>query len=245
MTSTLTICVPTIGRPSLRHTLDSIRRQKLVAGDRVLVVFDSHGHGHHYDLQELVEGYGFEYHEFDGGRHFMGNPQFNHGMTLATTDYFCGLGDDDVYVDGAIERLRKALKPGRVLLHQFYSPLFQIGQRASRFVLWDEPKLQVAHISGCCMVAPTASLVPVKDDERIEVDYEWIVDTVAKSGKKPVWMRDCLIIARPDLRDGEPVHRGVSSCQGCGVTAYLEDLDDRLCAECEGSVLRQFIGASA
>jgi len=248
LTPTLTICIPTIGRPSLRHTLDSIKRQKLVPGDRVVVVFDSHGHGHNYDLQELVEGYGkpFEYHEHDGGTHFYGNPQFNYGMSLAGSGYFCGLGDDDIYVDGALERLRKALRPGRVTLCQFYSPPFNTPSGARRFVLWDTPTLRVAHISGCCMVAPVEALVPVSAEQRIEVDYDWIVDVIAKSGQKPLWFKGCLIIARPEMRDGEPVHKGVLSCQGCGVTRYREDLNrDLLCEDCDGVVLTQFLGASA
>ncbi len=245
LTNTLTIAIPTIGRPSLRHTLDSIRRQKLIEGDRVLVVADSHQHGYRYDLQELVEGYGFEYSEFDAGYHFMGNPQFNYAISKARTDFFCGLGDDDVYVDGAIERLRKALKPGMALLHQFYSPPFQTRDGAFRFVLWDKPELRVANLSGCCLVAPVSSLVPVKAEKRIEVDFDWIVDVVEKTGRKPVWMRDCLIIARPDMRDGEPVHRGVTECGGCGLVSYLEDLDgDRLCPDCDKTVLREFLGAS-
>jgi len=242
LTPTLTICIPTIGRPSLRHTLDSIKRQKLVLGDRVVVVFDSYRHGHNYDLQELVEGYGapFQYREFDGGTHFYGNPQFNYGMRLARTGYFCGLGDDDIYVDGALERLRTALRPGRVTLCQFYSPPFDTPSGARRFVLWDTPRLQVAHISGCCMVAPVEALVPVSAEQRIEVDYDWIKDVIAKSGQEPVWMRDCLIIARPEMRDGVPVHRGVASCRGCGVVAYLEDLDgSRFCAECAPLVIRR------
>ncbi len=41
MTPTLTICVPTIGRPGLNDTLASIARQTLLDGDQVLIVYDS------------------------------------------------------------------------------------------------------------------------------------------------------------------------------------------------------------
>lgn len=245
---TLTIAVPTIGRDSLRHTLDSIKRQKLVDGDRVLVVADSFEHGYRFDLEELVFGYGwqFEYHEFDDGTHFYGNPQLNHAMTLAKTEFFCALGDDDVYVDGAFERLRKVLRPGHATLCQFYSPPFETRKGRHRFVLWETPILRVAHISGCCLIAPVAALVPVSAEPRIEVDFDWIVDVVAKTGhKRPRWFKDCLVIARPDVRDGVPVHRGVVACRGCGVVSYLEDLDgDQLCNACDGVVLREFLGAS-
>jgi len=248
MTPTLTLAIPTIGRASLRDTLDSIRRQQLVPGDRVLVVADSFEHGYRYDLQELVEGYGppFAYHEFNGQTHFYGNPQLNHAMMLAQTDYFCALGDDDIYVDGAIARLRAALRPGQATLCQFYSPPFETGKGLRRFVLWDRPVLQVARISGCCLIAPVAALVPVSADHRIEVDYEWIQAVVAQTGQRPHWLKDCLVIARPPVRHGVPVHQGVTDCRGCGEVGYREDLDtDRLCADCAPTVLREFLGASA
>jgi spore maturation protein CgeB len=209
---TLTIVVPTIGRlPGLQHTLDSIARQALVPGDRVLVVLDTYQEPPKPHIRALVATYGFEYHEHDGGTHFFGNPQLNHAMTVATadpattTDFFCALGDDDVYVDGALARIRWQLKPGWVGLVQFYSPPFPTPDGPRRLVLWDDRVLKQAHISGCCLIAPTASLVPVKAERRIEVDFDWIQDVVAKTGHGPLWIDDCVILARPRLVDGHPV----------------------------------------
>lgn len=246
MTPSLTIAVPTMGRDTLRHTLDSIKRQRLQPNDQVLIVLDTFvAQSQTARVQALVESYGFTFVAHNGGYAFQGNPQFNHAMTLATGDYFCGLGDDDVYVDGAIARLRKKLKDGRAVLFQFYSPGFMSGLYGMRFLLWSDKDVRVANLSGCCMAAPTASLVPVSDERRCEVDYEWIRDTVANTRQKPVWMKDCLVIARPDLRNGEPVHRGVTTCRGCGAVGFLEDCDaDRVCADCAGTVLRQFLGAA-
>lgn len=245
---TLTVIVPTIGRPTLGDTLASIARQRLVPGDQVLIAYDSHDGDTEHEAQTraLVASFGFTFVPHDGGYHFYGNPQLNHAMTLATGDFVTCLGDDDVYVDGAFDRLRKALKPGRVTLCQFYSPPFETQDGPQRFLLWDLPKLRVARISGCCLIAPTKHLVPVSTERRIEVDFDWIVDVVAKSGKPPLWLRDCLIIARPDVRNGQTVHMGVAACAGCGDIVYTEDLDaDRLCAECVGSVLAQFLEAHA
>lgn len=244
---TLTIAVPTIGRPGLRDTLASIARQDLQPGDRVLVVYDSFERDatHAAATHALVESFGFTFVEHDGGHHFYGNPQLNHAMRLTTTDYFCALGDDDVYVDGAIARMRAKLKPGTALLAQFFTPPFMVDGDPRRFVLWHDRTLRVANISGCCLVAPREALVPVSPERRCEVDFDWIAAIVAKTGRRPIWMKDVVIIARPDVRDGQTVHQGVSSCPTCGYVGFTEDFTDRLCGDCAGVVIPDYLGASA
>jgi len=243
VTPTLTIVVPTIGRKTLRTTLESIARQELLTGDRVIVALDTYREPPRPDVAELVDEFGFELLEVDGGVHFMGNPQLNAAIATCSTDYFCALGDDDVYVDGAIASLRKKLKPGRALLFQFYAPPYLVVGDPRRFVLWADRTLRVANISGCCIVAPREALVPVSDHQRCEVDFDWIRDIVAKTGKKPIWLEQVLIIARPDLRNGEPVHRGVATCPGCGWRGFIEDFTGRLCDECAPTVIADLVGA--
>lgn len=244
MKPSITIAVPTIGRPSIVDTLDSIARQDLRTGDQVLIVYDSFAPdpAHLEQTRTLVEGYGFTFVAFNGYVHFFGNPQLNHAMTLATGDFFTALGDDDVYVDGAIARMRKALVRGRALLYQFYSPDDLIPNKPGlRVRLWQDRSLRVANLSGCCMAAPRESLVPVSRELRIEVDFDWIVDIVAKTGQKPKWLKDCLIVARPPAG----YHAGVGDCRGCGIVGFREDMDGDLCLECAPYVRRDLLEASA
>jgi spore maturation protein CgeB len=193
----LTIVVPTIGRPTLATTLASIARQDLHPGDRVIVALDTFEQPERPDIVALVASYGFELLPVDGGVHFFGNPQLNAAIRTATTEYLCALGDDDIYVDGALARIRPQLVDGRAGLVQFLSPW--------REILWDAPVLRVSHISGCCLFAPVPSLVEVKTEQRIEVDFDWIVDVVARTGQPPIWIRDCAILARPEIVNGQPV----------------------------------------
>ena len=249
MTPTFTIAVPTIGRETLVHTLDSIARQRLLPGDRVVVVLDTYQEPPRPDVADLVAFYGFELRAHNGGTHFYGNPQLNHAILLAQhefrTDYFCALGDDDVYVDGAIERLRAKLKPGRATLFQFYAPPYLVPDNPRRFILWADRRLRVANISGCCLAAPTSDLTLVPSDRRCEVDFEWIRATLDRTGQPPRWLKDVLVIARPEFRDGLPVHQGVSICPGCGYVGFTEDFSDRLCRECAPTVIRELLETSA
>jgi glycosyltransferase involved in cell wall biosynthesis len=241
---TITIAVPTIGRPTLVDTLDSIARQDLRPGDQVLIVYDSFAPDA-LNLQatrSLVEGYGFAFIEHNGYVHFYGNPQLNHAITLATGDYFTCLGDDDIYVDGAIARIRSVVKPGRATLFQFYAPPDMVpNQPGLRLRLWQDRQLRVANLSGCCLVAPRAALVPVSRELRIEVDFDWIVDIVAKTGQKPHWLQECLIIARPP----SGYHAGIGDCRGCGLIGFRDEMDGELCRECAPYVRRDLIEASA
>lgn len=237
MRPTLTMAVPTIGRPTLVDTLDSIARQDLRPGDQVLIVYDSFAPDveNLEATRRLVEGYGFTFLTHNGWVHFYGNPQLNHAMTQATGDYFTALGDDDVYVDGAIARMRKAIAPGRALLYQFYSPPDLVPNKPGwRLRLWQDRTLRVANLSGCCLAAPREALVPVSADLRIEVDFDWIVAIVAKTGQKPKWLADCLILARPP----HGYHAGVGDCRGCGWIGFREEMDGDLCRECAPYVLR-------
>jgi glycosyltransferase involved in cell wall biosynthesis len=232
----------------LPDTLASIARQALQPTDQVLIVYDSFQRdAKNADAtRALVESHGFTFVEHDGGYHFYGNPQLNRAMELATGDYFCALGDDDVYVDGAIATIRAKVQPKTALLFQFYTPPFMIGPTdPRRLVLWADRHLRVANISGCCIVAPKAALVPVSPERRIEVDYDWIVAIVAKTGRRPTWLKEILIIARPDVRDGHTVHQGVVMCRGCGVVGFREDCTGQLCGDCAGVVIPEFLGAHA
>lgn len=248
MKPSLTIAVPTIGRPGLVDTLESIKRQDLQPNDQVLIVYDSFARddANAEATRQLVERYGFTFVEHNGWYHFQGNPQLNRAIELATGDFFMALGDDDVYVDGAIARLRKKLRPGRAVLFQFFSPAFITGNDGLRCLLWSDKAMRLANLSGCCMAAPVASLVPVSAELRMEVDYDWIRDTVATTGRRPIWMKDCLVIARPAQRNGAVVHQGVAACRGCGWIGFLEDMDaERLCEACAPTVLRELLETRA
>jgi|SRR5947207_2472211 len=189
---TLTIVIPSIGRPTLKRTLDSIRDQELLDGDRVVVALDTFEQPPRPDVAELVDSYGapFSILPFDGGDHWRGMHQLNRAIEVAETDFLCGLGDDDCYTVGAIAKLRQNLRPEWVCLFQFVHP------PPSRHVLWDKPVLQACHISGCCMAAPVKGMQPAPLDHVDISDFWWIERNVVN--KTMLWIPDVYVVARPD-----------------------------------------------
>lgn len=223
MTATFTVLIGSIGRPSLRHTLDSIARQARVPGDQVIVTIDSFEHGDRPDVQALVRSYGagFDVCAYDAGYHWYGVEQINFALRTAqiTGSHVFTLGDDDVFVDGAYSTLRPLCdaEPLRPILYRFLSPW--------REVLWDEPRMQRSRISGCCIAAPRAFVGPMPTRRYVEHDFDWMQDILAASGREPLWLDRTLVIARPDPRAADVAHRGVMQCWACRAVRYYEDIE--------------------
>jgi hypothetical protein len=201
MIPTITIVIPTIGHPTLKRTLDSIRGQELIDGDRVIVALDTFQEPPRPDVEALVLSYGhpFELLAHDGGDHWQGMHQLNAAIDMVSegiggkTDFLCDLGDDDSYTVGAIAKIRAALEPGKVLLFQFIYP----GPGRERLWRPGDPSLRCGNISGCCMVAPVEGIIKAPLEHDMASDFVWISDNCRE--KEIIWFPEVCIVARPDL----------------------------------------------
>lgn len=238
MTPTFTVLIGSIGRPSLRQSLDSIARQARVPGDQVIVAIDSFEQGDRPDVQALVRSYGvgFDACAYDAGYHWLGVEQINHALRTVplTGSHVFTIGDDDVFVDDAYATLRPlcAAHPDRPILYRFLAPWRQI--------LWDAPRMQMSRISGCCIAAPRANVGEMSTRQYAEHDYDWMLDVLKSSGRYPLWLDECLVIARPEPRGDDVTHRGVWRCWQCQAFGFLEDVPvgDDQCPTC-GSMVRR------
>lgn len=198
-TPTLTIIVPTQGRPTLERTLDSVREQ-LLPGDEVIVVVDTHGMP--LDNLWLINGrvalYGpqFWITSHDDGLHNYGHAQINVGMACAHGDYLSFTDDDDVYTADALALMRAAATdcPGRPLLFRFRSHL-------GGTVFWLQPGLvEQACIGGHCCVFPNDPAHLGKWGDHYEGDFTFLRDSLASwaaVGVEPVWCLPVIAVARP------------------------------------------------
>lgn len=231
MIPTFTILIGSKGRPSLSATLDSIATQALVPGDQVLVGFDglhvdqAREAAIYHDVLQATPAltpYLAVYRHVginrDGVKRipakwsptgaeimvapnapysWLGVEQINYAIrTLPIIgSHVFTLGDDDVFVPGAFARLRAvcADDPLRPVLYQFLAP--------NRVVLWDQPRLQIGRISGCCIAAPRAFVAEHPTVLEPTHDYLWIEAIVAKAtaaGHPPRWLEYLGVVARPD-----------------------------------------------
>lgn len=194
---TISIILPTQGRPTLERTLDSVRDQ-LLPGDEVLIVVDTHEMpwADWWTIALRVQAYGPQFVALtcDAHRRSHGHDQINYGMALATGDYLSFQDDDDVYTPGALAAMREAATehPGRPLLFRFRS---QLGG----LVFWRFAGLVAeATIGGHCLVVPNDPARLGKWGDHYEGDFSMIVETLALwEPVKPVWVDHIISVARP------------------------------------------------
>lgn len=197
MTPTLTLLIPTLGRPELRRALDSAMPQ-LLPGDEIIVIGDLRL-GPLPDTEALCASYGAQvrYAGHDGGRPSWGHDQLNHGFTLARGEYLHASDDDDVWCPGSLAVMREAIiaHPGRVFLFRFRSYL---GGR----VYWLRPGLLAqATIGGHCLLQPNVPGQVGRMGPHYEGDHSWIIDTLARHEDPPIWVDHIVCEQRPPAQE--------------------------------------------
>lgn len=194
---TISIIIPSQGRPTLERTLDSVRDQ-LLPGDEVIVVVDSHGMGapEFFAIEARIAPYGSQFvvTDCDAGYHNHGHAQLNNGMDCAHGDYLSFQDDDDVYTPGALAAMREAAvaHPGHPLLFRFRSYL-------NGLVFWRFAGLVAeATIGGHCLVVPNDPARLGKWGDHYEGDFSFLKSTLDLWRPiEPVWIDKIIAIARP------------------------------------------------
>jgi hypothetical protein len=163
------------------------------------MVLDAHLHNDLLHCPFCGQEAELSYFEYDSGYHWLGVEQIN---WLLRTQRIKGshvllMGDDDIYVPGALAKIRRACEVDMLqpVIFSFLSP-------------WREilPPLHTHHfqksrISGCCMAAPTRYVGLHTTEKIVEHDYYWMADVISRAaveGHDPTWFDECLVIARPD-----------------------------------------------
>lgn len=181
---------PTAGRPTLRRTLRSIRRQR--ADDLEVIVISD---GEQPSAEAIVRE---EAGDWPAVRYITGpvSGRWGHAQrTMAIPEargaYVLFMDDDDVYRRNAFRHIRRAIRhqPGRVIIF-----------RMKRYdgVLWQRPELEEGQVSTQQFLVPN---VPGKlgswvTNERYASDFDFISETIALQGP-PVWDSHVIATVEP------------------------------------------------
>lgn len=131
----ISIIIPTIGRRSLKRTLESISTQ-IWKQDEVIVVGDGMQDG----ARKMTTSFGgcFRYLETKQTRAW-GDAQRSYGMDVAKGTYLAFMDDDDIYLPGALETMHSAIKQNKAFF------LFKI--ECGNGVIWNRPEISINNVS--------------------------------------------------------------------------------------------------
>ena len=191
--------LPTVGRPSLRAAIASCVDQ-LEDADELIVVGDGR-QDHAADVVESFQPANIVYIEAELAGSVFGNAQRDAGMALARGDFLCWLDDDDVYVHGALDEIRRCIGDDRTHAHIFKA-VWGAGHHAQGTVLYVDREVRESNIATPMCVLPnrpyTRSWMDSNDRGRngITSDFGFLSAAIGEcDGVR--WHEACIAVVRP------------------------------------------------
>lgn len=151
-----TVVIPTLGRPTLPHTLASINpafAETIVVADAFDMVPDRLN-----EIANVVRAFHARFEAVDAGRHNHGSPQLQHGYAIARGRWILNLGDDDRFEPYAFQTMASILEtmpiPTPAMFRVVLHPAPQRGAQRLPVVLWAEPIIRRSWMTGQSFVIP-------------------------------------------------------------------------------------------
>jgi hypothetical protein len=191
----VTVIAPTIGRPTLRRLLYSIRSQAPADECEILVVADTYQGKWHPALRPvpaLCEQYQARYLEYGELPHCVGHPQRNFGMTKARGKWLMFSQDDAMLAQGAWATIRATLTAAPSVPHLFQVETWQAG------VVPKEPLLMLGNVDADCIAVPNHPKRLARWTMRYAGDFDFIADTCDNWRRREVWVDRLIAYGRPD-----------------------------------------------
>jgi len=190
--SSLCIVTPTISRPTLARAL---RSAVLSPGDEWLVI----GDGSQPEAEAQVAALnvpGMHYVEGPETHHY-GNEQRDLAMSMARAAYFLFLDDDDIFLPGALERIRHYVDGSPVMFRMHHNG----------GIIWRDQMIAPGNTGGSMFCVPN---VPGKfgrwgDSQAYTSDQQFILATM-KHWPTLIWSGEIIVECNP-----YPNKRGILS----------------------------------
>lgn len=183
--SSVTVIVPTLGRPTLARLFASLERQ-LLAGDEVIVVADAQGFVD--AAAEMYEHAGrdscafWRFHVMDSG--CWGHPARNWAMSEARGDLLWSLNDDDTAAPLALAHIRGADRHAPSIFRSVWEPGTRFANQPYGYaapLLWNDPSVRLGNVDAAMIVAPSSC--EARWGLRYEGDYDFAVALEREYGR--------------------------------------------------------------
>lgn len=206
----LSIIIPTIGRESLRRTLESLGPAGFdPSRDEVIVVAD----GRQQAVFGILADFPFARHLISEPDHATGYPQRQLGMESAGGTHVLFMDDDDTYRVSALNAIRHniAMHPDRVLV---FRADFTHRATPQGPLVWKTPELVVGNVCMQAMCFPHQPGKMSRFGRRYAADFDFLVDECKRRGEEPVFCDAVVCDVNPPEREAEfetafPVNPGI------------------------------------
>jgi len=198
VTPWLSVVIPTVGRETLALTLRSLRAQPESAGLEVLVVADTHG-GHTALLEQArdrVHASGFDWLEYDAGRHCVGQPQRTYGAKQASAPWVWFSQDDNIATRDSLVAIETAIDAQVRARPLFFRIRSYWGE-----TIWRSQQLTLGNIDADCLVLPRKLARRIEWGLRYEGDFDAAAQAFAFSDSDVGWIDEVVSLARPEQED--------------------------------------------
>lgn len=190
---TIALIIPTVGRPTLARTLESLRSQQWREGDQVVVV----GDGFQPTAKELFEQFNYPFAKYvelpNGPYKDWGHTPRNMVMPTCTQDYIMALDDDDIMDEEAIRIVRN-----RLIFIPNRPHLFKMrGHPDAYSEIWTDEEVREGNVGTPMFVIPNVPEKIAKYTNRYGGYFDFIRDTCALHPGGPVWNDEVICKIRP------------------------------------------------
>lgn len=190
----LSIITPTLGRPSLTRMLRSVLQAgfPVTARDELILVTEDE---HRSAVRASVSH--FEW-PTDGLRVLMsdrrgswGYPARGVGVARARGTHLAWMDDDDVFTGGALAAVHAAISQFPDRCHVF-KMLSAWGEE-----IWRDQSVTCGNFGMQQFVCPNRNLGRYPEPYRYEADFDFMRDTIARSGARPLFWPQRICHCRP------------------------------------------------
>lgn len=175
----LSIVIPTSGRPTLYTTLSSVLAAGISDDDEVLVIAD----GPQPEAQAISAFLrhrfrSLSYRELIPRANNFGHAPSNAGYLVASGTHILRIDDDDVYVPGALNVVRRVVsgQPDKIAIFRMRA----VVKRYLYDVIWREPTIALGNVGTPMIVVPNLKGRVGTWGETYCGDLEFICTTVEK-----------------------------------------------------------------
>jgi glycosyltransferase involved in cell wall biosynthesis len=200
MVMSISVIVPTKGRPTLVNTLLSIIPQ-LRKDDEIIVAADGL-----LNLDEVIAlDSRIQYFEMHAS-HDSGNTQRDRAIQRARGSHLAFVDDDDVMAEGAMEEFHRASKVDANCIWIFRMEYGE-GSSTPGLVLWQDPVVRPSNIGTPMWLIPNRPDLPNwrTDTDLAYSDYLFLTNTIKTcytSSDDVRWDKAIVSIIRPKTPDG-------------------------------------------